>query len=648
MSMTEYAKARKLAQKAYRQSIQEGKYPYLEVLDERLPFMKTAGESDLGLIEIPIDRIVGTKTAGRTKAFASNFMPLLDEYSEFAGKWNHLYEAHINEGIREPIIACEFYNSYYVIEGNKRVSVLKYSGAVSISGYVTRIIPERDDSKESKIYYEFMAFNRLTGVNTIYFSRPDGFYDLLRLMGKGPDEVWSEEDRKLFSYCFSFFSAAYRERGGEKLPITPGDAFLVYLNVYGYKELADKSRDAVKKELSTLWKDLEAIPEAANVSVIMQPEQEPEKNIIQKLISPVLSNPAVTVGFLYYKTAETSGWTYSHNLGCMYLKEAMADDINVRIYDGLTGEKDCMEAIERAIFDGCRVIFTTSPRFLGASIRSGMKYPDIKILNCSLNSYSGHLRTYYGRLYEAKFLVGMLAGILSSTDHIGYMADFPIYGTTANINAFALGVKVVNPTAWVHLAWSSQKGVSAKEIFKEAHVSHISGADTINPSRASRLYGLYDLDEKTGGLVASPIWHWGKFYQRILQTILNGNWSRSASAVMGSSINYWWGISSGMVDMITSSSVPRRTLRLVELVKKQIVNGEFQIFSGELRDQNGVVRHSGNDPMTPEEIIRMDWLCDNIKGTIPTADELVEDAVPMVEIQGIHPEEDSLSERKLT
>ena len=114
MSMTEYAKARKLAQKAYRQSIQEGKYPYLEVLDERLPFMKTAGESDLGLIEIPIDRIVGTKTAGRTKAFASNFMPLLDEYSEFAGKWNHLYEAHINEGIREPIIACEFYNSYYV------------------------------------------------------------------------------------------------------------------------------------------------------------------------------------------------------------------------------------------------------------------------------------------------------------------------------------------------------------------------------------------------------------------------------------------------------------------------------------------------------------------------------------------------------
>lgn len=646
MNMSEYQKARKLAQKAYRQTLAEGKYPYLEVLDERLPFLKTVGESDLGLIEIPIDRIVGTKTAGRTKAFASNFMPLLDEYSEFAAKWNHLYEAHINEGIREPIIACEFCNSYYVIEGNKRVSVLKYSGAVSISGYVTRIIPEANDSRESKIYYEFMAFNRLTGINTIYFSRPDGFYDLIRLMGKKLDEPWTQEDRKLFSYCFSLFQAAYRERGGDKLPITPGDAFLIYLNVYGYQDLAEKTRDTVKKELAVLWKELESLPETANVSVIMQPEQEPEKNIIQRLIAPVMAAPTLTVGFIYYKTAETSGWTYSHNLGCMYLKEAMADKIRVKVYDRVMDEAGCMEAMEKAIFDGCQVIFTTSPRFLGASLRIGMKYPDIKILNCSLNSYSGHLRTYYGRLYEAKFLVGMLAGILSSTDRIGYMADFPIYGTTAGINAFALGVKMVNPTAWVYLAWSSQKDNHAADLFKEARVSHISGSDTINPSRATRLYGLYDLDEKKGGLVASPIWHWGKFYQRILQTILNGNWSRSAPAVMGSSINYWWGISSGMIDTICSSSVPERTLRLIELVKKQIVNGEFHIFSGELRDQNGTIRHEGSDPMAPEDIIRMDWLCDNIKGSIPSLDQIMDEDVPMVKIQGIFSEEERLAERK--
>ena len=127
MAMTDYTRARKLAQKTYRQDMAEKRYPYLRVLDELLPFAQTVGEQDLGLIEIPIDLIAGTKTAGRTNAFASNFMPLLDETSEFAAKWSVLCDSHIAEGIREPVIACEFMNSYYIIEGNKRVSCLLYT-----------------------------------------------------------------------------------------------------------------------------------------------------------------------------------------------------------------------------------------------------------------------------------------------------------------------------------------------------------------------------------------------------------------------------------------------------------------------------------------------------------------------------------------
>lgn len=268
-----------------------------------------------------------------------------------------------------------------------------------------------------------------------------------------------------------------------------------------------------------------------------------------------------------------------------------------------------------------------------------MKYPQLKILNCSLNSYSGHLRTYYGRLYEAKFLVGMLAGILTDTNHIGYIADFPIFGTPASINAFALGVKTVNPVATVHLAWASEKGCDVNRLFTKACVSHVSGRDMITPLHSKRRYGLYDLSNETGGIVASAIWHWGKFYQRILQTILNGSWNRSPASF---SINYWWGISSGMIDMIAGGSVPERTRALVELVKKQIVNGEFQIFSGELCDQTGKKRHTGNDSLTPKELIRMDWLVDNVSGHIPSAKDLLAEAIPMVRIQGIYGDKDEL------
>lgn len=640
MANTEYSRARKLAQKSYRQDISEKKYPYLQVLDELLPFAETVGENDLGLIEIPIQLIVGTKSAGRTKAFASNFMPLLSENSEFADKWTSLYNSHIEEGIREPVIACEFMNSYYIIEGNKRVSVLKYTGAVTVPGYVTRIIPAPSDTRESKIYHEFMDFSRFSGINTIYFTRPNSFRELCSLVGKNWGDPWNEEERRLFSSCLLHFTDAFEEKGGGKLPITAGDAFLFYLNVYGYEGMVDRTQEVLKKSLANMWKDLESIPKSGNVNLVMQPEQEPQKNVIQKLITPAIQK--LTVGFLYYKTAATSSWTYAHNLGRLYLESSMAGKLDIHVYDGITTDRECAEKIEQAIGDGCTVLFTTSPRFLGPSIKAGVKYPRIKILNCSLNSYSGHLRTYYGRLYEAKFLVGMLAGILTRTDSIGYIADFPIFGTPASINAFALGVKMVNPSALVHLVWSTEKNCDINRIFTAANVSHISGRDMITPLHSSRNYGLYDLGDERGGNLAASIWNWGKFYQRILQTILNGNWNRTACDSTGESLNYWWGISSGMIDIIYSKTIPERTLKLVELMKKQIVNGEFQIFSGDLYDQNHTLRNRGNDILSPLDIIRMDWLSDNITGHIPAIEDLCEEAVPMVKIQGIHTEKEGI------
>ena len=495
-----------------------------------------------------------------------------------------------------------------------------------------------------------MEFSRFSGVNYIYFSRPGSFRDLCRIMGKEFGEAWEPEERKIFSSSLLHFTDVYQEKG-QKLPITPGDAFLLYLHVYGYEDMVSRSHDTIRKELAPLWNDLEALPTAGNVSVVMQPAKEPEKNLIQKLADPEtallrkLLAPAsarLHVGFLYYKTAQSSGWTYSHNLGRLYLEENMGDRLAIHVYDNIETEAQCLDRIEKARTDGCTVIFTTSPRFLGASIKAGMKYPQLKILNCSLNSYSGHLRTYYGRLYESKFLVGMLAGILTTTDRIGYVADFPIFGATANINAFALGVKMVNPAARIHLVWSTEKGCDIDRIFKEARVSHISGRDTITPLHSTRRYGLYDLSQEGDMILASSIWHWGKFYQRILQTILNGNWNRTSSMVMGQSINYWWGISSGMIDMIASQSLPERTMKLVDLVKQQIVSGQFQIFSGELRDQDHTLRNKGNHVLSPEEIIRMDWLLDNIAGHIPATDSLVEEAIPMVRIQGIYSNREEL------
>ncbi len=634
MAITEYSIALRRGQKAYRQDIAAGRQPYLKVLDEILAFTKTAGETDLGLIEIPMDRIAGTKTAGRTRAFASNFMPLLDA-GEFADKWSVLYRSHVKEGIREPVIACEFMNQYYIIEGNKRVSVLKYFGAATVPGYVTRIIPAYSEEKEIQIYYEFMEFSRFSSINNLTFSKSGCYHKLCELIGKEYGVQWTVDERRSFSTDYYWFYRAFKEKGGESLPITGGDAFLLYLEIYGYAGIKQRSQDQMKKDLDFLWSELEALPKAGNVNHILQPEHEPDRSVFEKLLSPIIP-PAykLTVGFVYHKTAETSSWTYAHDLGRIYLEEHMGDKLNIRIYDNVETDAECMEKLEEAIADGCTVIFTTSSRFLNSSFHTCIRHPEIKILNCSLNSYSGDLRTYYGRIYEAKFLVGMLAGILTRTDSIGYIADFPMFGTPASINAFALGVKMVNPTAKVHLAWSCVKDCDITKQFSEANISHICGRDMIEPRDVTRAYGLHDLEDTKSRNLAASIWNWGKFYQRILQTILNGHWTRTAVTPDFPTINYWWGISSGMIDMIVSQSVPPQTMKLIEVVKKHIINNEFHIFSGDLYDQNHILRNDSNHSMSANEIMNMDWLVDNVVGTIPKMDELEEAAKAVVEMQG--------------
>ena len=149
----DYIKAYKAGKKDYQARMMKGEVPTLKVLDDILPSRGNYSEVPLGLVQIPIDQIVGTKTSGRSSAFSGNFMPILRENTEFAYKWSVLSESHLKEGIRDPIKAYEYMNQFYIEEGNKRVSVLKYYDAVSVPGYVTRILPPRTKQKANIIYY---------------------------------------------------------------------------------------------------------------------------------------------------------------------------------------------------------------------------------------------------------------------------------------------------------------------------------------------------------------------------------------------------------------------------------------------------------------------------------------------------------------
>ena len=132
-------------------------------------------------------------------------------------------------------------NKFYVEEGNKRVSVLKYYDAVSVPGVVTRILPPKTEEKENKIYYEFVDFYELSKVNYIWFTKEGSFARLQSLIGKGPKEVWDDDDKLNFSSVYSRFALEFQAAGGKKLSITAGDAFLAFITVYGYQAVCQKT-----------------------------------------------------------------------------------------------------------------------------------------------------------------------------------------------------------------------------------------------------------------------------------------------------------------------------------------------------------------------------------------------------------------------
>lgn len=627
----DYVKAYKAGKKEYQARLMKGELPTLKVLDEILPPRGSYSEVPLGLVQIPMDQIVGTKTGGRSNAFAANFMPIIRENSEFAAKWASLCGSHQSEGIRDPIKAYEYMNQFYVEEGNKRVSVLKYFEAVSIPGVVTRILPPRTNEKENRIYYEFVDFYELSGVNYIWFSKLGSFAKLQAAIGKAPDEVWTDEDKLNFSSIYNRFVLEFEARGGKKLSITPGDAFLAFIGIYSFDSLADKTTNELRDMVVKSWEEFCLREEEEEIDLKMDPTEE-KAPLLNRLLP--LSSPKLKIAFIYEKTTTSSAWTYAHELGRLHLEQTFSDEVSTVYYENVN--KDSIEeAIADAIEEGCNIIFTTTPTFVTASVKAAIDNPNVKILNCSLNTSHRYIRNYYARMHEAKFLMGAIAGAMTENNRLGYLADYPIRGSIANINAFALGAKMINPRAEVYLEWTTKKDTDSMENLRRNQVSIISGKDMVIPEDSSRFFGLYSMEGDYPRSLAMPLWHWGKFYERLIRTIMDGTWKYDDNTAAKKAINYWWGMSAGVIDVICSQNLPIGTKRLVELLKSTILSGEFNPFSGILYSQNGVVNSDPNTSLSPEEIVTMDWLAENIIGDIPKLEELLEEAKPVTAQQGV-------------
>ena len=598
---------------------------YLYILDDLLDNVEICGEINLGTTEIPIHKILGTRTSARSNAFAGNFMPLLPENTEFGAKWCKLYESHIREGIREPIKVYEYLNRYFVQEGNKRVSVLKYLGAVAIEARVTRLIPKRDESnKQISIYYEFLDFDRRATFDNLWFSHRGGFTGLVNLV-----ETWQQEHPEcktptadLINASFKSFRLCYREAGFAGIPITSGDAFLEYLKVYGFKP--DRPLDTIREQVKSCEAQFKLVsvkdPDTVNTVEQKFPSEKAALSFFSR------KPRKLKVAFAFESTPEKCLWTYDHDVARKRLERTMGDKISVVTRYQVPNGENSYGPLKELMEEEPDILFATSPNMSAGALRLSIENPDKTILNCDFAQPKKNIMTYYAKFYEAAFLCGVMAGSMTRTGLLGYtttMATHP--GSTFNLNAFCLGAQLVNPTAHVvnlnlyRVDMSDPYHMEArKELARHgvdiAMCIHQPNTPLVRKGFPGVYAQLYLLQTNTGHpneCIGAAAVDWSVLYNDLV-----GDSFKTKNSILDitrsgtdSSVHFGWGLNTGILDVLgVDSFMGHNAIRLLNIFKDLVATGKIHPFEGPLYDRDHNMILEKYSTLNLLEIQSMRWL----------------------------------------
>lgn len=337
------------------------------------------------------------------------------------------------------------------------------------------------------------------------------------------------------------------------------------------------------------------------------------------LCAVILASEPLSIGFIYVGSADDGGWTEKHDEGRRYLEKTFGSQIETSFIENVTeGEQD-LEVLRSYAERNVKLLFSTSFGFMDDVLEIAKNYPDTIFMHCSGYKTAENVGTYFGRIYEPAYLTGLIAGEMTKSNIIGYVATFKIPEVIRGINAFAIGIAKVNPDARVHVIWTETWfDPSSEEEAADALLDL--GADVIAQSQdspaavqAAGQRGVYAIGYNTDmsafspdTFLTSPVWNWGVFYERVVKEVMEGKWT---------SYQYWGGIEDGVVDIVMSNLVPADLQKLVNEERSRIIEDDYHPFEGPLQDQDGKLRYSEGEKPTDEELLTMDWFVSNVIGS---------------------------------
>jgi basic membrane protein A len=327
------------------------------------------------------------------------------------------------------------------------------------------------------------------------------------------------------------------------------------------------------------------------------------------------------VAFVYVGPVGDAGWTYAHDQARKYLMEKMPD-VQTTIVESVPEGADAERVITQLAEQGHKVIFTTSFGYMDPTINVAKKYPGIVFMHCSGFKTAANVGTYFGRIEQARYLTGIVAGKTTKSNVIGYVAAFPIPEVVRGINGFTQGVRSVNPDAKVKVIWTNTWYDPAKE--KQAAITLLdSGADVIaqhqdtpGPMQAAEEKGKFGIGYNTDmsklapkAVLTSAVWNWGPYYVKVIESVKNNTWKSG---------QYWGAMSDGIVDIAPFGPMVKDDIKKqVTEAKAKIVKGELDIFAGPIKDQSGQIRIPAGQKMPDQDQLSFNWLVEGVEGTMP-------------------------------
>jgi basic membrane protein A len=332
----------------------------------------------------------------------------------------------------------------------------------------------------------------------------------------------------------------------------------------------------------------------------------------------VSTDEELTVGFVFVGPIGDGGYTFAHNEGRLAVEEMGVKTL----YKESVPEGPEVEKVMRDMIDqGATMIFATSFGYMDYVEKISKEFPDVKFLHCSGYKSTENMNNYFGRMYEPRFLSGIVAGLKTETNKIGYVAAFEIPEVIRGINAFALGVQAVNPDAEVDVRWTHTWYDPAKE--KEAAKALLdAGADVIaqhqdtaGPQQAAEEKGAFAIgynsiseDKAPNAYMTAPIWNWGVYYTAQVELVKSGEWTAD---------NYWGGMTDDVIKLapITKNGPEGAEEKVAEYAAK-IKDGSFHVFSGVIELQDGTSVGEEGKSLSDEDLLGMSYFVKNVIGKI--------------------------------